>query len=163
MNKKILCLQPAISIRWYCKRVKLIKRQNIFQGLAVYSQELLLFLKTRAKFSGTHSTAWVTVSVTSDFNMTWYIPCGQRLAFFKWVFTGLKVRGDSGGGSSPTFEMSSTTSDVSPSTSQDSPLTINHSPIIPLGSSPCMTTLIWTKTTLGIVFVSLCPRCKCYA
>jgi hypothetical protein len=69
---------------------------------------------------------------------------------------GLNVR-EGSRGSTPTSEMSPTTLDVSPSTSQDSPLTINHSPTISWAPAARMTTLIWTKTKLGIVFC-VCAR-----
>jgi hypothetical protein len=45
------------------------KTANIFQGLAINGHEVLMFLQTRAKFLGTHSTTSVTVSVIRDFNM----------------------------------------------------------------------------------------------
>jgi hypothetical protein len=91
---------------------------------------------------------------------------GQDVSRFCW-FSGPNIlmytQGLKWGGSglSPTSEMSPTTSDVSPIHLSRWPLTINHIPITPLGSSPCITTLIWTKATLGIVFVCLCLRCKC--
>jgi hypothetical protein len=39
----------------------------------MYGHEVLMSLKTRAKFLGTHSTTSVTASVIRDFNITGYL------------------------------------------------------------------------------------------
>jgi hypothetical protein len=39
----------------------------------MYGNEVLMSLQTRAKFLNTHSITSVTVSVTRDFNMIWYL------------------------------------------------------------------------------------------
>ena len=72
-GKKLLSLQPVVRTRRCYMRVRLIKRQKSFQGIAMYGHEVLMSLQTRAKFFGTHSTMWIIVPVTRDFNMTWYL------------------------------------------------------------------------------------------
>jgi hypothetical protein len=83
-GKKLLSLKPVVRTRMSYERVGLRKRQKSFQGLAKYDHEVLIPLQTRAKFLGKHSTTSVTVSVTRDFNTTWYL---VDMDFFLNVFT----------------------------------------------------------------------------
>jgi hypothetical protein len=66
-GRKLFTSQSVVRTRRYCKRVKLLKRQKSFQGIAMYGHEVLMsYNKTRAKFFGTYREVRC---MTTDFNM----------------------------------------------------------------------------------------------
>jgi hypothetical protein len=85
INQKNSLFTASCKYLMILQESKTYKTAKIFQGLAVHGHELLLSLKTRAKFFGTQSTVRVTVSVTSDFNITYVIYLVVR-GFYNRVF-----------------------------------------------------------------------------
>jgi hypothetical protein len=54
IGKELLSSKPVLFTRRSYNRAGLTKRQKSFQGLAMYGHEVLMSLRTRAKFFGTH-------------------------------------------------------------------------------------------------------------
>ena len=53
-GQKNFSLQPVVRTRLYYKRVKHLKRQKSFKGIAMYGREVLMSLQEHAKFFVTH-------------------------------------------------------------------------------------------------------------